>query len=319
MRAIAFSELYKIINRNTGKLPGGHLVEYYSLNQYMKDTFGCKVYRIAINGGFTCPNRDGSIGTGGCLFCSEGGSGDFAQDPGLSITEQIEKGKERVSAKIQNGKYIAYFQAFTNTYAPVERLRKLYTEALDHPDIVALSIATRPDCLPDDVLDLLKELNQVKPIWVELGLQTIHERTAGYIRRGYPLSVYDKAVEELKKRGIEVITHVILGLPGETKQDMAETVRYVVDGGIKGIKLQLLHVLKGTDLEREYLEGRVKVMSEDEYIALVTDLIKMIPSDIVIHRMTGDGAKKDLIAPLWSADKKHVLNRLKQYLQPFET
>ena len=295
------------------------MVGYYSLNQYMKDTFGCKVYRIAINGGFTCPNRDGSIGTGGCLFCSEGGSGDFAQDPGLSITEQIEKGKERVSAKIQNGKYIAYFQAFTNTYAPVERLRKLYTEALDHPDIVALSIATRPDCLPDDVLDLLKELNQVKPIWVELGLQTIHERTAGYIRRGYPLSVYDKAVEELKKRGIEVITHVILGLPGETKQDMAETVRYVVDGGIKGIKLQLLHVLKGTDLEREYLEGRVNVMSEDEYIALVTDLIKMIPSDIVIHRMTGDGAKKDLIAPLWSADKKHVLNRLKQYLQPFET
>lgn len=295
------------------------MVEYYSLNQYMKDTFGCKVYRIAINGGFTCPNRDGSIGTGGCLFCSEGGSGDFAQDPGLSITEQIEKGKERVSAKIQNGKYIAYFQAFTNTYAPVERLRKLYTEALDHPDIVALSIATRPDCLPDDVLDLLKELNQVKPIWVELGLQTIHERTAGYIRRGYPLSVYDQAVKELQKRGIEVITHVILGLPGETKQDMAETVRYVVDGGIKGIKLQLLHVLKGTDLEREYLEGRVKVMSEDEYIALVTDLIKMIPPDIVIHRMTGDGAKKDLIAPLWSADKKHVLNRLKQYLQPFET
>ncbi len=285
----------------------------------MKDTFGCKVYRIAINGGFTCPNRDGSIGTGGCLFCSEGGSGDFAQDPGLSITEQIEKGKERVSAKIQNGKYIAYFQAFTNTYAPVERLRKLYTEALDHPDIVALSIATRPDCLPDDVLDLLKELNQVKPIWVELGLQTIHERTAGYIRRGYPLSVYDQAVKELQKRGIEVITHVILGLPGETKQDMAETVRYVVGGGIKGIKLQLLHVLKGTDLEREYLEGRVKVMSEDEYIALVTDLIKMIPPDIVIHRMTGDGAKKDLIAPLWSADKKHVLNRLKQYLQPFET
>ncbi len=295
------------------------MVEYYSLNQYMKDTFGCKVYRIAINGGFTCPNRDGSIGTGGCLFCSEGGSGDFAQDPGLSITEQIEKGKERVSAKIQNGKYIAYFQAFTNTYAPVERLRKLYTEALDHPDIVALSIATRPDCLPDDVLDLLKELNQVKPIWVELGLQTIHERTAGYIRRGYPLSVYDQAVKELQKRGIEVITHVILGLPGETKQDMAETVRYVVGGGIKGIKLQLLHVLKGTDLEREYLEGRVKVMSEDEYIALVTDLIKMIPPDIVIHRMTGDGAKKDLIAPLWSADKKHVLNRLKQYLQPFET
>ncbi len=295
------------------------MVEYYSLNQYMKDTFGCKVYRIAINGGFTCPNRDGSIGTGGCLFCSEGGSGDFAQDPGLSITEQIEKGKERVSAKIQNGKYIAYFQAFTNTYAPVERLRKLYTEALDHPDIVALSIATRPDCLPNDVLDLLKELNQVKPIWVELGLQTIHERTAGYIRRGYPLSVYDQAVKELQKRGIEVITHVILGLPGETKQDMAETVRYVVDGGIKGIKLQLLHVLKGTDLEREYLEGRVKVMSEDEYIALVTDLIKMIPPDIVIHRMTGDGAKKDLIAPLWSADKKHVLNRLKQYLQPFET
>lgn len=295
------------------------MIEYYSLNQYMKDTFGCKVYRIAINGGFTCPNRDGSIGTGGCLFCSKGGSGDFAEDVSLSITEQIEKGKERVADKIKDGKYIAYFQAFTNTYAPVKHLRELYMQAINHPDIVALSVATRPDCLPEEVLDLLEELNRIKPVWIELGLQTIHERTAGYIRRGYPLPVYDQAVKDLKERGIEVITHVILGLPDESKEDMEETVRYVCESGVKGIKLQLLHVLKGTDLEAEYLAGRVRILDEDEYTALVCDLVQMIPPDIVIHRLTGDGAKKDLIAPLWSADKKHVLNKLRQFLQPFGT
>ena len=287
---------------------------YYSINQYCRDTFGCKVYRIAINAGLTCPNRDGTLGSRGCIFCSAGGSGDFAQDPSLSVTEQIEAGKKRVASKTNDGKYIAYFQAFTNTYAPVEKLRVLFSEAVSHPDIVALSVATRPDCLPEDVLSLLSELNEIKPVWVELGLQTVHERTAEYIRRGYPLSVYDEAVRNLRERNLEVITHVILGLPGETTEDMEETVRYVCSSGSTGIKLQLLHVLKGTDLAAEYEAGRVPVMSEDEYIDLIVRLLKIIPKDMVIHRLTGDGAKKDLIAPLWSGNKKHVLNRLNQKL-----
>ena len=287
---------------------------YYSINQYCRDTFGCKVYRIAINAGLTCPNRDGTLGSRGCIFCSAGGSGDFAQDPSLSVTEQIEAGKKRVASKTNDGKYIAYFQAFTNTYAPVEKLRVLFSEAVSHPDIVALSVATRPDCLPEDVLSLLSELNEIKPVWVELGLQTVHERTAEYIRRGYPLSVYDEAVRNLRERNLEVITHVILGLPGETTEDMEETVRYVCSSGSTGIKLQLLHVLKGTDLAAEYEAGRVSVMSEDEYIDLIVRFLKIIPKDTVIHRLTGDGAKKDLIAPLWSGNKKHVLNRLNQKL-----
>ena len=287
---------------------------YYSINQYCRDTFGCKVYRIAINAGLTCPNRDGTLGSRGCIFCSAGGSGDFAQDPSLSVTEQIEAGKKRVASKTNDGKYIAYFQAFTNTYAPVEKLRVLFSEAVSHPDIVALSVATRPDCLPEDVLSLLSELNEIKPVWVELGLQTVHERTAEYIRRGYPLSVYDEAVRNLRERNLEVITHVILGLPGETTEDMDKTVRYVCNSGSTGIKLQLLHVLKGTDLAAEYEAGRVPVMSEDEYIDLIVRLLKIIPKDMVIHRLTGDGAKKDLIAPLWSGNKKHVLNRLNQKL-----
>ena len=287
---------------------------YYSLNQYLKDSFGCKVYKIAVNGGFTCPNRAGKIDTRGCIFCSAGGSGEFAGDPEKSITEQIEEGKKLVASKIKDGKYIAYFQAYTNTYAPVEKLRNLYMQAIGHPDIVALSIATRPDCLPDDVLDLLAELNQIKPVWVELGLQTIHESSAEYIRRGYPLEVYDEAVKKLRDRNIEVITHVILGLPDETKEDMEASVDYVCESGATGIKLQLLHVLKGSDLEKEYLAGKVSGMEEEEYIELVADLLKHIPKDIVIHRLTGDGDKKILAAPMWSADKKHVLNHMKAYL-----
>lgn len=289
-------------------------LSYYSLNQYLQDTFGCKVYKIALNGGFTCPNRDGSIDTRGCIFCSAGGSGDFAEKPELSITEQIEAGKRRVADKMKEGKYIAYFQAFTNTYAPVSRLREMYSEAINHPDIVAISIATRPDCLGADILDLLSELNQIKPVWVELGLQTIHKKSAEYIRRGYPLPVYDEAVESLRKHDLQVITHVILGLPGESKADMKETVRYVCEGGVNGIKLQLLHVLKGTDLALDYENGLFEVMDEEEYLDLIIELIQIIPKDVVIHRLTGDGAKKDLIAPLWSADKKHVLNRFHQKL-----
>lgn len=291
------------------------------LNDYLKQNFGCKVYKIALNGGFTCPNRDGKIDTRGCIFCSRGGSGEFAEDPNLNVYDQIENAKKRVSAKIKEGKYIAYFQAYTGTYAPIARLEKLYMDAIDHPDIVALSIATRPDCLPDDVLKLLSKCNEIKPVWVELGLQTIHENTAIYIRRGYELKVYDEAVQKLRKRGIEVITHVILGLPGENEKDMLETISYVcgLSGATysslhhaTGIKLQLLHILKGTDLETEYKEGRLTPLTEDEYISLLKKCVSIIPDDVVIHRLTGDGDKKILLAPLWSADKKHVWNRIQK-------
>lgn len=290
-------------------------MKYYSLNNYLRDTFGDKVYKLSLDGSFTCPNRDGTIDTRGCIFCSKGGSGDFAESRLLSITEQIEQGKKRVENKIKSEKYIAYFQAFTNTYAPVEILRKKFFEALEHKDIVALSIATRPDCLDDDVLELLDELNKIKPVFVELGLQTIHEKSAEYIRRGYPLSVYNTAVKKLKSIGINIVVHVILGLPNESTEDMLETVSYVCNSGISGIKLQLLHILKNTDLADEYYRGNVKTLEFDEYISIVKSCVEIIPKDIVIHRLTGDGAKKDLIAPLWSADKKNVLNKINKALQ----
>ena len=296
-------------------------MEYYSLNQYLKDTFGCKVYKIALDGGFTCPNRDGSLETRGCIFCSGKGSGNFAQPLVLDergipdVVSQVEAGKLRVASKNPDGKYIAYFQSFTNTYAPVAYLRQVYTQAIEHPDIVALSVGTRPDCLPQDVMELLGELNEKKPVWVELGLQTIHESTAKYIRRGYELAVYDDAVERLQKAGIQVIVHCILGLPYETKEMMKETVAYVGKSGASGIKLQLLHVLKGTDLEREYLEGKITTMEMEEYVSLVAECIALLPKDMVIHRMTGDGDKRELIAPLWSADKKRVLNALQKAIR----
>lgn len=285
-------------------------MEYYSLNRYLQDTFGEKVYKIALDGGFTCPNRDGTLDTRGCIFCSGAGSGEFAGKRVNSITNQIEKGKEQLQNKIKDGRYIAYFQAFTNTYAPVERLREQYEEAVSHPDIVVLSIATRPDCLPEEVLSLIEEMNRIKPVWVELGLQTIHEKTADYIRRGYPLSVYDEAVKKLKDIGVQVITHVILGLPGESSQEMMETVSYVGKSGADGIKLQLLHVIKGTDLEKDYERGKFRVMEMEEYVHLVADCLALLPENMVIHRMTGDGDKRILAAPLWSMDKKRVLNAL---------
>ena len=275
-----------------------------TLNMYLRQTFGCKVYKIALNGGFTCPNRDGSLDTRGCIFCSAGGSGEFAADPAKSVTEQIEDAKKRVAKKTNDGKYIAYFQAYTGTYGPIEKLRRMYAEAINHPEVVALSIATRPDCLGEDVLALLDELNRIKPVWIELGLQTIHENTADYIRRGYALPVYDRAVQELRQRNIEVITHVILGLPGETREDMLKTVQFVCDSGATGIKLQLLHILKGTDLAKEYEAGQVEVLSEDDYIDLLKACVAIIPENVVIHRLTGDGDKKLLLAPLWSANKK---------------
>ena len=288
--------------------------DYITVNDYLKQKYGEKVYKVSINGGFTCPNRDGTLGTGGCIFCSGMGSGDFAPTSEMSVTRQIEAGINRVKAKNPT-KFIAYFQAFSNAYGPVEKLRSLFSEAMMHQDVAAISIATRPDCLPEETLDLLAELNRIKPVWVELGLQTIHEKTAQYIRRGYPLSVYDRAVKELRKRDLEVITHVILGLPGETKEEIEATVDYVCRSGVQGIKLQLLHILKGTDLEIEYREGRARPLEEDEYIRLVADLVKRIPPHIVIHRLTGDGDKKLLVAPLWSADKKHVLNHMKQVFE----
>ena len=290
-------------------------MEYLSFNKYLKDKFGQKVYKISLDGGFTCPNRDGKAGTQGCIFCSKGGSGDFAESREMSITEQIESGKKKVEKKIKSGKYIAYFQAFTNTYAPVEILRQKYEEAINPPDIVALSIATRPDCLGDDVLRLLNEMNKIKPVFVELGLQTIHQKSAKYIRRGYDLSVYNKAVRDLKKIGVNVVVHVILGLPNESENDMLETVKYVCESGANGIKLQLLHVIDGTDLAKDYEKGLFKTLEFDEYINLIVKCVKIIPKDIVIHRLTGDGAKKDLIAPLWSADKKRVLNAINKALR----
>ncbi len=288
-------------------------MRYTTLNTYLKERFGCKVYKLAIDGGFTCPNRDGTLGTRGCIFCSKGGSGDFAEDRALTVTEQIERGKERVCAKIKDGKYIAYFQAFTNTYAPVDVLRAKYTEAIAHPDIVAISIGTRPDCLGEDVLKLLDELKRIKPVFVELGLQTIHEKTAEYIRRGYPLEVYDKAVRDLHAIDINVVTHLILGLPGESTKDIIESVKYVCQR-TDGIKLQLLHILEGTDLAEEYRQGKVPVMTLDEYTDLIVKCVQVIPESVVIHRLTGDGAKRDLIAPLWSADKKKVINTINKAL-----
>lgn len=285
-------------------------MEYYSFNKYLRDTFGDKVYKISINAGFTCPNRDGTLGTRGCIFCSRGGSGDFAEPSSLSITEQIENGKRRVENKIKSGKYIAYFQAFTNTYAPVNVLREKFFEAINNKDIIALSIATRPDCLPDNVISLLDELNKIKPVFVELGLQTIHQKSAEYIRRGYTLSVYDEAVEKLRSIGVNIVTHVIIGLPNETKEDMLKTVQYVCNAGTNGIKLQLLHVLKNTDLADEYKSGKFQTLEMDEYLDIIKACVEIIPKSVVIHRLTGDGAKKDLIAPLWSADKKKVLNAI---------
>ena len=288
-------------------------MKYLSLNSYLKERFGCKVYKLSLDGGFTCPNRDGTLDTRGCIFCSEGGSGEFAGDRNKSITAQLEDAKQLVSRKITDGKYIAYFQAFTNTYASADTLRKKYLEAIADSDVVALSVATRPDCLPPDILSLLDEINKTKPVFVELGLQTIHEKTAEYIRRGYTLDIYDRAVDALHKIGVNVVTHLIIGLPGETKADMLESVEYVCRK-TDGIKLQLLHIIDGTDLAKEYKKGRVKTLSLEEYTDIIRDCVEIIPEDVVIHRLTGDGAKKSLIAPLWSADKKNVLNTINKAL-----
>lgn len=292
---------------------------YHSLDYHFKTTFGEKVYRLSLNGGMTCPNRDGYISTGGCIFCSAGGSGDFAATPTLSITEQIEEAKLRVAGKTKCTKYLAYFQAYTNTYAPVDYLRKIFTEAIGHPDIVALSIATRCDCLPKDILDLLEELNQIKPVWVELGLQTIHSKTLEFIRSGFTLEQFDTAVTNLHNRGIKVITHLILGLPGESKDDMLSSLAHVANLPVSGLKLQLLHVLRGTELANYYEANPFWTFSLEEYCDFIVDCIEVLPAEIVLHRLTGDGPRKLLIAPLWSTDKKRVLNTISKRLAERDT
>ena len=282
------------------------------LSDHYKETFGCKVYKLSLDGGFTCPNRDGTLGTEGCIFCT--GSGEFAEGGQAPIAVQLERAKQRVSSKNKDGKYIAYFQAFTNTYGPVEKLRELYFAAIAPEEIVGLSIGTRPDCLGENVVALLAEINRIKPVSVELGLQTIHEETARYIRRGYPADIYYDAVRRLKAAGIEVVTHIILGLPGETEQMMIKTTKAAVTAGTDGVKFHLLHVLKGTDLAVDYAAGKFDCLSLEEYGKILKACIAQLPESTVIHRITGDGAKRDLIAPLWSADKKRVLNYLHKEL-----
>ncbi len=279
---------------------------YYSLNEYLLERFGEKVYKLSLDLGLTCPNRDGTLDTRGCVFCHNGSS-HFASN-GNDMSEQIEKAKALVSKKTKAERFIAYFQSYTNTYAPVEYLRRVFTEVINREDIVALSIATRPDCLPDDVIAMLSELNKIKPIWVELGLQTANEKTAEYIRRCYPNSVYKNAVAKLNANGIDVITHIIIGLPNETKEDMLASVDFAVKCGTKGIKLQLLHVLRETDLCEDYLSGKFQTLTIDEYMEILFACIERLPRDIVVHRLTGDAPKSHLVSPLWSGDKKTVIN-----------
>lgn len=288
---------------------------YYSLDYELKNTFGEKVYKITLNGGMTCPNRDGRCGTGGCIFCSAKGSGDFAGSASLPIEEQLARGKKDLAEKRPIHSYIAYFQAFTNTYAPADYLEDIFSRAIRDPDVKVLSVATRPDCLGKDVLNLLERLNRIKPVWVELGLQTIHPCTADYIRRGYPLEIFDKAVSDLRAAGIRVIVHVILFLPGETEEMMMETIDYLNRMDIQGIKLQLLHILRGTDLALDYEKDPFYVPDMETYIRVLGRCVARLRPDISIHRLTGDGPKDLLIAPLWTGAKRTVLNRFQQYLK----
>ena len=288
---------------------------YTSLNTHYQRKFGCKVYKLSIDAGLTCPNRDGSIDTRGCIFCSAYGGGEFAEGLCGSVAQQLEQAKRKVSAKNKNGKYIAYFQSFSNTYASVSRLRKLYYEAIAPEEIVGLAIGTRPDCLEPEIVELLREVNEIKPVSVELGLQTIHGASARYIRRGYENEVYFDAVRRLKEAGLEVVTHIILGLPGETQEMAAQTTAAVVAAGTDGVKFHLLHVLRGTDLENDYMAGKFRCLELEEYAAWLKACLEQVPPSVVVHRITGDGAKRDLVAPLWSADKKRVLNYLKRALE----
>lgn len=287
---------------------------YKTINDYYKEKFGCKVYKLTVDGGFTCPNRDGTVGNKGCIFCSDCGSGEFAVK-GNNISEQLQKAKCLVEAKNKSGKYIAYFQSFTNTYAPVDVLKKVFYEAISPDYIVGLSVATRPDCLQGDVVKLLSDINKIKPVSVELGLQTTNEKTAEYIRRGYESDVYFNAVHRLKKENIDVVTHIIIGLPFEDDTDAVKTTLDAVSAGTDGVKFHILYVLKNTDLYKEYLSGKFECLTLDQYAKILKNCISVLPDNTVVHRITGDGAKKDLVAPLWTADKKRVLNYLNNYLK----
>lgn len=288
---------------------------YHSLNYHLRKTYGEKLYKISLDGGMTCPNRDGTLGTRGCIFCSKGGSGDFAASKVLSITEQIETGKQQAARKYTGNSYIAYFQAYTNTYAPAAYLRQIFTEAIQNPNIRILSIATRPDCLGPDVISLLKELAAIKPIWVELGLQTIHEDTARFIRRGYDLPVFERAIHDLRNAGITVIVHTILGLPGESRKQMLQTVNYLNTQDIQGIKFQLLHILKDTDLADYYERHPFPLLDMEAYFSILAEQLTHLRPDIVVHRLTGDGPKQLLIAPLWTGNKRQVLNQMQAYFK----
>lgn len=297
-------------------------MNYITLSEHYRRRFGRKVYKLSLQSGCSCPNRDENIGFGGCIFCSEGGSGDFAA-PLLPIEEQIQIAKHRVEHKLpkdKSGRYIAYFQSYTNTYGDVKRLSMLYRKTLSFPEIVGISIGTRPDCLPEEMLDMLSELNTIKPVTVELGLQTVHNKTAEKIHRGYNTDVFEKAYKSLTLRGIEVVVHVILGLPGENIADMLDTIDYLAElkPVLPGIKLQLLHILKGTALAAEYSKNHFPIFTMDEYTDLVVECIRRLPEETVIHRMTGDGPKSLLIAPEWSGDKKRVLNMLNRKLREAE-
>lgn len=288
---------------------------YHSLNYHLRKTYGEKLYKISLDGGMTCPNRDGTLGTRGCIFCSKGGSGDFAASKTLSITEQIETGKQQAARKYTGNSYIAYFQAYTNTYAPAAYLRQIFTEAIQNPNIRILSIATRPDCLSPDIISLLKELAAIKPIWVELGLQTIHEDTARFIRRGYDLPVFERAIHDLRNAGITVIVHTILGLPGESRKQMLQTVNYLNTQDIQGIKFQLLHILKDTDLADYYERHPFPLPDMETYFSILAEQLTHLRPDIVVHRLTGDGPKQLLIAPLWTGNKRQVLNQMQTYFK----
>lgn len=287
---------------------------YHSLNYFLRNKFNEKVFKISLDGGFSCPNRDGTISKGGCLFCSESGSGDYAGNRVLSIGKQFCDIKEMMNKKWKEGKYIAYFQAFTNTYAPVDELREKYKEAIKQEGVVALAIATRPDCLDEDVLDLLEEINKDVYVWVELGLQTVSDDTARKINRGYKLDVYEDAIYRLKKRNIDFVTHCIFGLPGETKDDMLNTVKYISKTGSKGIKFHLLHLMKNTPMVKLYERGELEFLSQDDYIDLICKGISMIPEEMVVHRLTGDAPRDLLIGPMWSLKKWEVLNAIDKAL-----
>ena len=291
---------------------------YNSLNYFLRNKFGEKVFKISLDGGFSCPNRDGTISNGGCIFCSESGSGDYAGDKRLSLHKQFEDIKEMMAKKWKSQKYIAYFQAYTNTYAPVEELREKYYKAINEEGVVGLAIATRPDCLPEAVLDLLEEINKKVYVWVELGLQTVSDKTAKVINRGYKLNAFEDAIRDLKARNIDFVVHSILGLPGESKEDILDTIKYISHTKAKGIKFHLLHLMKETPLMEFYENGKLEFLSMEDYIELVCKGISLLPQDMVVHRLTGDAPRSLLVGPMWSLKKWEVLNSIDSYMEDKE-